>query len=198
MPVTEPHSWRTNRWVAIAMAVAAGTALLAVAACGGKAAGEWEFQKIDPSGGVYTIDDLLAAGFKKSKQYDVQGLAEAESAWKGFWGPDASSRTDYELRFYLTHETAAQTGAPLADEATGEELKLKKDSQTWTEGAKDRWRSASATGQTTGGVHTGPGPMYGGFAIYGNVIMLCEGAIPEQALERCEGLVLALREVSTD
>jgi len=71
MPVTEPHSWRTSRWVAIAMAVAAGTALLAVAACGGKAADEWEFQKIDPSGGVYTIDDLLAAGFKKSKQYDV-------------------------------------------------------------------------------------------------------------------------------
>ena len=187
MSATKRHSERSNGLAAMVMVIALLTALLAVAACGGGAADEWAFQKIDSSGGVYTIDDLLAAG-----------LAKAESAWKGFWGADAASRTDYELRFYLTHEAAVQAGAPLADEATGEELRLKKDSQTWTEGAKDRWRSTSATGQTTGGVHTGPGPMYGDFAIFGNVIMLCEGAIPEQALERCEGLVLALREASTD
>ena len=198
MYVTKRQSWRPGRWVAIAMVIALETALLAVAACGGEAADEWEFKKIDPSGGVYTIDDFLAAGFKKLKQYNVEGLAQAESAWKGFWGPDPSNRTDYELRFYPAHEAAAQAGAPLANEATGEQMKLKKDSQTWTEGAKDRWQSASATGMTTGGLHVGPGPMYGDFAIYGNVIMLCQGAIPEQALERCEGLVLALREAGTD
>jgi len=187
---------RTIRWGAVVLALL--IAPLALAACGGGggAADEWKFQKIDPSDRVYAIDDFLAAGFKKSKQYNVEGLAEAESAWMGFWGPDASSRTDYELRLYPSHEAAVEAGAPLADEATGEELKLKRDSQTWTEGAKDRWRSASATGQTTGGVHTGPGPIYGDFAVFGNVVTLCEGADSGQALERCEGLIQALRQAT--
>jgi len=202
MSVNERHSWRPGRWAAIAMAIALGTALLAIAACGGsgggEAADEPEFQRIDPSGGVYTIDDFLAAGFKKSKEYNVQGLSEAQSAWKGFWGPDPSSRTDYELRFYPSHEAAVEAGAPIADEATGEEFKLKKDSQTWTEGAKDRWRRGDVTGGLGGVVGAGPGPIYGDFAVFGNVVMLCEGMDSAQSLERCEGLVLALREASTD
>ena len=116
----------------------------------------------------------------------------------GFWGPDPSNRNYYELRFYPTHEAAVEAGSHLAGEATGEELKLKRDSQTWTEGAKDRWRSGNVTAASTGGVTAGPGPTYGDFAVFGNVVMLCEGADLAQALERCSGLVDALRKATRD
>lgn len=197
MPVTKPHSWRPNRWVAIAMVVAAVTALLAVAACGGKAADEWEFQKIDPSGGVYTIDDFPAAGFKKSKQYDVTGLPGGIDARLGFFGPDPSSRMQYELRFYASHEDAVQQGIPLVEEVTGEDAAEYRLNPTWEEGARDRWVSMS--GGHGGGLELrGASPVYGDFVIFGNVVMLCEGMDSAQSLERCESLVRALREASAD
>jgi hypothetical protein len=31
--------------------------------------------------------------------------------------------------------------------------------------------------------------MYGGYAIYGNMVMLCEGANQDQALEHCAALM---------
>jgi len=201
MSVTKRHSRRTSRWGAIAMVVAAGTALLAVAACdgGGGAAGEREFQKIDPSGGVYTIDDFLAAGFKKSKQYDVTELPGGVDAWLGFWGPDPYSRKQYELRFYASHEDAVEYGTALAEEATGEDAEMYRRDPTWKEGAKDRWQSAIGfSGATSSNVPSGQSPKYGGFAIFGNVLVLSEGADEGQSLERCEGLVLALREASAD
>jgi len=189
-----------SRLKASCVALLAATALLSAAACGGggRTPGEEKFlfQKILPSDRPYTLDDFAAAGFKKSKEYNVQGLPQAESAWKGFWGPDAGSRTDYELRFYPSHEAAVEAGAPLADEATGKEFEQKRDSQTWTEGVKDRWRAGNVTAGVTGGVTAGPGPIYGDFAIFGNVVLLCEGADSGQALERCRGLVEALREAT--
>ena len=197
VPVTKPHSWRTNRWVATAMVVAAGTALLAVAACGGEAAGEREFQKIDPSGGVSTVDDFLAAGFKKSKQYDITELPGGVDAYLGFFGPDPSSRMQYELRFYPSHEDAVEQGTPLAEEVTGEDAAEYRLNPTWEEGARDRWVSMS--GGHGGGLELrGASPVYGDFVIFGNVVMLCEGMDSAQSLERCESLVLALRGSSAD
>jgi len=183
------------------MVIALGTALLAVAACGGagdgEAANEPEFQKIDPSGGVYTIDDFLAAGFKKSKQYDVTGLPGAVDARLGFFGPDPQSRKQYELRFYASHEDAVEQGILLAEEVTGEDAAEYRLNPTWEEGARDRWVSSS--GGHWGGLELrGPSPVYGGYAIYGNVLMLAEAADSVDALERCESLVLALREASAD
>ena len=35
-------------------------------------------------------------------------------------------------------------------------------------------------------------PKYGDFAIYGNVLVLCEGAVIAESLELCESLVVAL------
>jgi len=182
------------------MVIALGTALLAVAACGGgdgEAAGEPEFQRVDPAGGVYTIDDFLAAGFKKSKQYDVTGLPGGVDARLGFFGPDPSSRKQYELRFYASHEDAVEQGTPLAEEVTGEDAAEYRLIPTWEEGARDRWVSSS--GGHWGGLELrGASPVYGDFVIFGNVVMLCEGMDSAQALERCEGLVLALREASAD
>ena len=197
MPVTRRHSRRTSG--CFAMVIALGTALLAVAACGGggKAADEPDFQRIDPSGGVYTIDDFPAAGFKKSKQYDVTGLPGGVDARLGFFGPDPSSRMQYELRFYSSHEAAVQQGIPLAEEVTGEAAAEYRLTPTWEEGARDRWVSMS--GGHGGGLELrGASPVYGDFVIFGNVVMLCEGMDSAQSLERCESLVLALREASAD
>lgn len=150
------------------------------------------FQKITDTPQAFEIADFKDVGFKASKQYDVDGLDRAVDAWLGFWGLSSSDRTDYELRFYGSHKDAVSAGAPIADEATGDLFRERKDSQTWTEGAKDRWRAASATGITTRDSGSGTGPIYADFAIYGNVILLCEGNSSEQSFERCEHLIDAL------
>ncbi len=165
--------------------------LLFLSACG-SGNGNAEFQKIAAVDQVFTIDDFVDVGFKKGKQYNVEGLTEATDAWIGFFSPAGTKREDYELRFYRSHASAVKFGAQLADEATGDLFRERKDSQTWTEGQKDRWRSGNVTAGSTGGVTAGPGPIYGDFAIYGNVVMLCAGANAEHALERCEDLTVAL------
>jgi len=171
---------------------------LAVVACGGGTEGtdEPEFRKIDSSGGAYAIDDFLAAGFKKSKQYDVAGLPGGIDAYMGFFGPDPYNRKQFELRFYASHEDAVEKGVPLAEEVTGEDAAEYRLNPTWAEGGRDRWLTGnSASG---GQMPSAPRPTYGDFAIYGNVLMLCEGGEIGQASGECEGLVLALREASTD
>ena len=179
------------RAVRYRIGLAALASALAIAiACG--SSGDAGFQKITDSARIYSLEDFEGVGFKKSKQYDVEGLDRASAAWLGFWGPSGSDRKDYELRFYDSHQDAVSVGAPLADEATGDLFKERKDSQTWTAGAKDRWRSGNVTAGSTGGVTAGPGPIHGDFAIFGNVVLLCEGANTEQSLERCEDLVDAL------
>ncbi len=150
------------------------------------------FQKITDTPQAFEIADFTSVGFKTSKQYDVEGLTDALDAWLGFWGRSASDRTDYELRFYGSHHDAVSVGAPLADEATGDLFRERKDTQTWTVGAKDRWRAGSATGITTRDSGSGTGPRYADFAIFGNVVLLCEGTDTAQSFERCEHLIDAL------
>jgi len=127
------------------MVTALGTALLAVAACGGggEVADETEVQRIDSSGGVYTIDDFLAVGFKKSKQYDVTGLPGGIEARLGFFGPNPQSRKQFELRFYASHKDAVEQGISLAEEVTGPDAAKHRLTPTWEEGARDRWVSSS-------------------------------------------------------
>jgi len=174
-------------------------ALLAVLACGGGGGEDvWEFQKVEPAEKAYTFDDLLDFGFKKSKTYTVEGLPEAVEAYMGFWGLDPYDRKEYELRFYASHEAAVEHGTALAAEASGEGMEANKDTQTWQEGAKHRWRSGGTTDISSPGSMQNPGPRYGDFAIYGNLIMLCEGADPGLSLERCADLVEALREAGTE
>jgi len=199
MSVTKRHFWRLSRWTGILAGLL--FVLLSAAACGAHedAPGKEGFQKVAPSDRVYTFDDFLAIGFRKDKQYDVEELPGGLDAWAGFWGPDPYSRKDYELRFYASHEDAIERGTALAEEVTGEDAEAYRKNPTWKEGAKDRWQSARlGMGPLGGHVASGPSPVYGDFAIFGNVVMLCEGMDSGQALERCEGLVLALREASTD
>ena len=78
----------------------------------------------------------------------------------------------------------------MADEATGEDASLDEDEATWAEGIKDRsYFSARPIGtHGSGSVKA----KYGGYAIYGNMVLLCEGADPGHSLERGSELVTAL------
>ena len=193
MSVSEQLFRRPHRWAGIVPGLL--FVLLAAAACGADTgtAGREGFQKITPSADTYEIDDFLAIGFRKSKQYDVSELPAGLDAWAGFWGPDPYSRKDYELRFYASHEDAVEHGVALAGEVTGKDAEDYRKNPTWNEGAKDRWQSARLGMGPQGGVIAGgPSPKYGDYAIFGNVLMLCEGADSGQGLERCEALVSAL------
>ncbi len=184
---------------ALKLAVIVGVSAVtfaAAASCGGgdpsSNAGDPAFQKIVASEKILTIDDVVAAGSKKSKSYDVEGLTGATSAFLAFFGPDSSSRFDVELRFYPSHQGALTDGVPPASEGTGDGMRAAKDTQTWQEGARERWFAGGVTDVSSGGSRQAPGPKYGDFMIFGNLVMLCQGANSEQALERCATLVEAL------
>ena len=187
--------WQTRA----AVVAAAALVLVAAAACGSDTgAGSAEdvgFRKVAPSERIYTFDDFLAFGFRKSKQYDVEGLPAAVEARYGFWGPDPYSRKDYELRFYASHEDAVEYGAGPADQITGtDDIMANKDTLTWREGWQEWWFRAS--GIMTFGDVMGKHNVakYGDFVIYGNVVILCEGDDSGQSLERCELLLDALHQ----
>ena len=167
---------------------------LRIVACGSSddSGGAAESPRFKESSQTFAITDFEGVGFKKNKSYDVEGLEGAQEVWLGFWGLSASERTDYELRFYPTHQDAIAVGAPIADEATGDLFRERKESQTWTVGAKDRWRASSATGITTRDTGASVGPIYADFVVFGNVIILCEGSSSDQSFERCDHLIDAL------
>ena len=60
---------------------------------------------------VYTVDDLVTAGWKKSKQLETETLTGSIDAWYGFF-----QQKDIELRFYETHDTAIEHGVGHAEE----------------------------------------------------------------------------------
>ncbi|MCI0804975.1 MAG: hypothetical protein J4N96_11075, partial [Chloroflexi bacterium] len=89
------------------------------------------------------------------------------------------------------HEDAVQFGTAFADEATGEDAVLDEDDATWKEGIRDRrYFFAGLLGtHGSGSVQA----KYGGYVIYGNMVLLCEGANADHSLGRCAALIDALR-----
>ena len=85
-------------------------------------------------------------------------------------------------------------GTALAEEGSGPDAVLDDDDATYKEGVKDR-RMIVGSG-IGGGARSGTGPRYGSYAIYGNMVMLCAGAVGEQALDRCEELANALEGIA--
>jgi hypothetical protein len=154
--------------------------------------GEQGFQQVMDVETAFEPDDLKAIGFKQARSYDLKGLPGASAAVFGFWRIASGDPIDYEVRFYANHEDAVELGTALAEEGSGADAILDADDATYKEGVKDR-RMIVGSG-IGGGARSGVGPRYGGYAIYGNVIMLCGGAAGEQALERCEELATALDE----
>ena len=186
-------SWWFSRSAAVAGLL---LALVAATACGTEAEvetpAEPSVQGPVASDRVYTIEDLLASGFKKDKQYDVEELPGGIDAWLGYWGPDPYNRTQYELRFYPSHDDAVEHGPAPAEEVTGEDAELHRDNPTWKEGAKDRWRSSSVVGLTRGLQSGRLGPRYLGFVVFANMVVLSEGQDNAESLARCGLFVDAL------
>ena len=148
------------------------------------------FQQVTDVETIFEPDDLSAIGFKKARSYDLEGLPGASEAIFGFWRIASGDPIDYEVRFYVNHADAVELGTALAEEGSGADAVLDADEATYKEGVKDR-RMIVGSG-IGGGARSGTGPRYGGYAIYGNIVMLCAGAAGEQALERCEELARAL------
>ena len=141
------------------------------------------FQEIQNVETVFDFEDLLATGWKKSKQYDVTGLDDALSAYMGSWAPQNGNPVTYEIRIYPSHKTAVESGSSFADEASGETAVLKSSKARWKEGLNNRRMIVG------GGSRGSQNPRYGGYIIYGNIIILCEGRTHEQSVENCKQLV---------
>ena len=61
---------------------------------------------------TFTTDSFMAAGWKKSKEYDTATVPESTEIWYGFF-----NQKDIEIRFYQSHESALEHGVPLAEES---------------------------------------------------------------------------------
>ena len=108
-------------------------------------------QIINPSG-VFTADDVVTAGWKKSKQLSHETLPDATSVWYGFY-----NQRDVEVRIYETHAAALSSGMGPADDATG------------------RGKPAPFA---VGGI-SATRMSYTTYAIVGNLILLCEVKIED-------------------
>jgi len=186
---------RLRGWCGV---VAALAVIVACGACGGEAGAgatpageERKFERVMASEQVYAIEDFLAAGFKKSKQYDVEGLPAGVDAWYGFWRPGGKEPVDYELRFYASHEDAVEYGTAPAEEVTGDDAVLSSELMTWKEGSNERRTIIGGGGTGGDAAFSGAAARYADFVIFGNVVMLCEGTDSAHSLERCEALIAA-------
>ena len=94
---------------------------------------------------TFTTDSFMAAGWKKSKEYDTATVPESTEIWYGFF-----NQKDIEIRFYQSHESALEHGVPLAEQS------LQMDA-----------------GARIGGVNT-VRTGYSAYAVAGNAVMLCE------------------------
>ena len=142
--------------------------------------------------GTYTVDDFANAQyFKKSKNYDTEGLDSATDAIYGFYGEDPYDRQEFEVRFYPDHATAISVGADFANEATGPDAVIAEDEQRWDEGLVQR---RACQGNTRGSHHSGKcvNAKYGDYAIIGNVVLLCQGKDAETALANCRDVYNAV------
>jgi hypothetical protein len=152
------------------------------------------FDQVIDDGKIYTSKDFFDAGFKEYKEYNVSKLTGATEAWYGFWGPDEDNVKYYELRFYPDHFTAVSEGTAFAENATGEDAKLRRQETMWRVGLADRKIDAScAVGGHRG--HSNNSDCgervwkYADYIIFNNVVILCEGADSNEAFKLCNDLI---------
>jgi hypothetical protein len=92
----------------------------------------------------YSISDLEAVGFKKSKQFTPQTVPGSTDIWYGFF-----SQRDIEVRFYTSHADALGMGAEAAEVIIAR-----------TAGQRDYLIPVVN--------------LYPAYAVVGNTVMLCE------------------------
>ena len=172
--------WQLSLWMLL---IGIATMPIACGAKGGSSSGD--FEKVSQSGATFSPDDLLALGFKQSRAYSTDGLPGASAAIYGFWRPNGEDPVDYEVRFYGSHEDAVSLGVELAVEGTGDDAVFDVSEARYKEGVQDRR-------MVIGAARSGIGPRYADYAVFDNLVLLCQGGTPDHALERCSALTIAL------
>ena len=179
----------------VAVALLVFLAIVATA-CGTDEGDAGEAAEVVPEGGIqkvtatdrlFGLDDLKAAGFKKSKTYNVEGLQAATEAYYGFFGLDPYNRQEYEIRVYASHDDAVQYGMPLADNAVGEDAKLKEDEAVWDADLRERRECKGDAGGGPVAHHIGMclASKYADYVVYGNMVVLCQGDDQKMSREHC-------------
>ena len=74
--------------------------------------GNLECSLIANPDGIYSVDDLVAVGYKKSRQFETNTLPMAQVAWYGFF-----NQRDIEVWVYESHEQALEFGVEPAEVA---------------------------------------------------------------------------------
>lgn len=95
-------------------------------------------------GRIYALDDLIAAGWKKSRTFETGTLPGATAAALGFF-----NQKDIEVWVYPAHADALGQGVAAAKEAVGK--------------GADQWTGVA------GSVNR-----YNAYAVAGNLVLLCE------------------------
>ena len=134
--------------------------------------------------GLLGLDDLVTLGLKSGKEYDVSTLPGGVEAGRFFWRVD-NVAVEYEARFYKSHDDAVSLGTGPAEEGSGADAVIDADEAVYKEGIRDRgkvFHYGNATLQ----------PKYGAYAIYGNMVVLCEGKDDAEAWNICAALIEAL------
>ena len=149
----------------------------------------------------YSIEDFEKFGFKKGEKYDNSKLPNSKSVYWGFWKDDTADEgsarfqslgksvggmREFEIRFYETHKEALDDGSIYAKNVTGPNAVLTKKESLWPEGIRNR--------RTSGGPDGSPLPKFGGYVVYGNFILLCEGVNQEQSIQSCSNFINNLEE----
>ena len=164
--------------------VVVAIAIFGSACLAGDSDSEGTFSKINADQTFRDLSSFEKAPFKLAKEYDVSELPMATAAYKVFFTPPDSQPIQYELLIYPDHMSAVEKGIEYAEEVTGADALLRSADVRWDEGTNDRRGGGAARGSLT--------PLYGDYAIIGNVIILCQGRNSTQSLNRCEALLLAV------
>ena len=149
-------------------------------------------ERVIDSGQIFTVEILRSAGMKISKQYDVTDLPRGIDAWYGFI-KSVTGPKDIEARFYSSHQEAIEFGTALAEEVSGDDANVDKETTTWKEGVKNRSRMASGGAADLAAWSGKRKSNYGDFVIFGNMILLCQGDEPQQSVAVCYELIGSIR-----
>ena len=129
-------------------------------------------------------DDLVTLGLKSGKKYDVSTLPGGIEARLMYWRVN-NVAVEYETRFYETHQDAVTQGTAPAEEGSGEDAIIDVDLAVYKEGIRDRRKVFKYPNSVLK-------PKYGAYAIYGNMVILCEGKDDVEGWDRCSALIEAL------
>ena len=134
--------------------------------------------------GLLATDDLVSLGMKSGKEYDVSTLPGGVEAGLLYWRVN-NVAVEYEARFYGSHDDAVTLGTAPAEEGSGEDAIIDADKAVYKEGIRDRRKVFKYPNSVLQ-------PKYGAYAIYGNMVVLCEGKDDAEGWDRCATLIEAL------